>query len=65
MIFTEGKISVSTHAHRKYISSSSLARFINIGTTDEVFEFSNKNIPFATRCGYINYVGVSVLIIWI
>ena len=42
MFFPEGVKVVSTHAHWKYRSSSSLERFKHLGKTAEVFESSQK-----------------------
>ena len=55
---------VSTHAHYKCSSDGYLARLINLGMTDEVFELSHTNISFATGCGHRNYVDFSMLVIW-
>ena len=39
-------------------------RLGTLGMTAETFVFGNKNIPFPTVCGHINYVDFSMLLAW-
>ena len=58
------KIFVFTHAHYQYSISGSLAMFITLFTTAEVFEFSHKTYSFFSDCCHRNYVDSSMLITW-
>ena len=63
-VYLKGNLVLYTHAHWKFSSAGSLARFIILCMTAELFEFLHKNIPFFTGCVHRKYVDLSMLITW-